>query len=48
MMHHSQACQNQWSMEIQVCICGAANANRELKARDAEIARLKAELATRT
>jgi hypothetical protein len=43
MIRHTKACQDQWSMEIQVCVCGASDANREIATKDAEIRRLRAE-----
>lgn len=36
MIQHSKSCRDKWSMEIQVCTCGAGKANRELKAVDAK------------
>ena len=45
MIRHTQACINKWSMEIQICTCGAAAANRQLADKDKEIARLIKDLA---
>lgn len=48
MIPHTDACRDRWSMEIQICTCGAERANRELRAKDEEIKRLKRELDEKT
>lgn len=46
-IRHKQYCIDKWSMEIQVCTCGAAWAQRQLDAKDAEIKRLNEKLVDR-
>lgn len=43
-LQHTQACRNQWSMEIQICICGMEKANRALADRERELERLRREV----